>query len=260
MTIQWLGEAATPEQLGQLRISSAVRQVIPQLPSEGQLGQAVSPTIVSQVQEAINREYALRGLSTRVAVSGSLDAATCSALRTLGGNPSDPGLATLVNSWGTQLQTGCVAFGGPPVQTPYPWNARSEITRGLQNRINAELSARELCTITADGVLGPQTCEAGRYLRDQGAQITGLSQALANCQTFDSAWVPNPPCAGAAPPEPTVPECPAGQSPVFNTDTGVFECAPTGALPAVRTAGMGGGVVGLALLAALVAGYFILQT
>jgi hypothetical protein len=238
MTIQWLG---TPASF---------------------LGQTVSPTIVTQVQEALNREYALRGSSTRVAVSGSLDQATCTALRTLGGNPSDPGLLTLVNSWGTQLQAGCVAFGGPPVATPYPWNARSEITRALQGRINAELAARGLCTLgDPDGILGPQTCEAGRYLRDQGAQITGLSQALANCQTFDSAWVPNPPCAGAVQPPPVQPpECPEGQQVFFNADTAEFECVP--AAPGVRAAGMGAGsgFVALAVLAALVAGYFVLQT
>lgn len=100
----------------------------------------------------------------------------------------------------------------------YPWKQKSTKTAQLQAEINSWLTSHGLCPIGADGSLGPETCGAAEYYRDNsgfGGALNIAGGVPKTCQA--SSYTPKkPPCpgGGAAPVTvktcPEVP-CPAGQ-------------------------------------------------
>jgi hypothetical protein len=65
----------------------------------------------------------------------------------------------------------------------YPWGAYSEATKALQEKTNAELSAKGYCPLVVDGKLGPRTCGAARAM---------FTQYPNTCQKFTAPTMP--PC------------------------------------------------------------------
>lgn len=70
----------------------------------------------------------------------------------------------------------------------YPWKQFSQDTKALQNEINQWLSDGGFQTITADGVLGGETCGAAEFLRLEGGPGAGAVIVPNTCKEF--TWVP----------------------------------------------------------------------
>lgn len=91
--------------------------------------------------------------------------------------------------------------------TEYPWKEYSKATASLQAEINAWLKDHGYCPIGTDGKLGPTTCGAAAFYRDQsgfGGAKNISGGVPGTCQS--SAFVPKtPPCAGASSPAPATP-------------------------------------------------------
>jgi hypothetical protein len=103
--------------------------------------------------------------------------------------------------------------------TSYPWKEYSAATSQLQQEINAWLQAAGYCPIGQDGKLGPTTCGAAVFYRDESGYggAKNISGGVpSTCQTFSFTPM-KPPCPGltssAPKPEPAVaPATPATAS------------------------------------------------
>jgi hypothetical protein len=83
----------------------------------------------------------------------------------------------------------------------FPWREESDETRNLQSQVNVTLSDAGYCRIAEDGVLGPATCGATRFVIEE-LEMTGWSPP-STCQSFTDPR--RPPCGGTAPAPVTTP-------------------------------------------------------
>lgn len=91
-----------------------------------------------------------------------------------------------------------------------PWMVESAATLGYQNEINAFLVPAGYQPITADGVLGPDTCAAGRFAASElGRPELAPATQGADCQSFGD----NPTRATGSPDDAT---SPAAAADAFN--------------------------------------------
>jgi hypothetical protein len=80
------------------------------------------------------------------------------------------------------------AYTAPTTQyVQYPWNSFSAGTQSLQISANVELRLRNQPTIAEDGILGPTTCGALKYLYDEGVQGQIVPPT---CQSFSYTATP----------------------------------------------------------------------
>jgi hypothetical protein len=116
--------------------------------------------------------------------------------------------------------------------TQYPWNSYSSATKTLQISTNAKLRERNQAPISEDGILGPTTCGAVRYV--------GLA-VPSTCTSFSYS-----PTAAAPSPEVT-----PVTVPVAPTPTPARAAPPPVVAPTPMKAGMSGatmGIIGIAVI------------
>lgn len=153
-------------------------------------------------QGRVNAVLRANGFET-IAEDGILGPKTCAAMRLVA---DQLGRADLSPS---ALGADCQSFGTAPVRRgaagvgttavgggvaggaggPLPWMKFDARTREYQNRINAVLVLGQYQPIAADGILGPQTCAAGRFMAnhaDPNLAVPGLAPSAnnADCQSF----------------------------------------------------------------------------
>ena len=100
---------------------------------------------------------------------------------------------------GILANTGLGSLGATSLS--YPWRQESADTRELQRVLNVTLRDSGRCPIAEDGVLGPGTCGAARFVIDE-LGISGQSPP-ATCESFSAPG--RPPCGGGTTPSPPTP-------------------------------------------------------
>jgi len=121
----------------------------------------------------------------------------------------------------------CTASGQQPPQSvpkyePYPWNVKSEQTKNLQADINLVLRERGCETIAEDGLLGPTTCGAARYVDPSIVPTTCTKFTEPDCPDVEQPPPPQP-----LPPPPDISQCPPGQRMIGGACTPIASTTPS---------------------------------